>query len=285
MKRTALIIIALSLCCAAMAQSRVDSIRMRLLDPSDRTVLVAAHRGEWKNAPQNSLQSILDAAEEGVDIAEIDVRRTRDGVLVLMHNPTLSGTTTGWGFVRLVSLRKLRTFRLKDSEGRVTDMQVPTLEEALLAAKGRIMLNLDKAFDYFPQIMQLARKTGTLDHIIVKSSKSPEDVLRIMGADRDSVIFMPIFHLDKPEETKLMQYSLAAFSPCAVEVNFRDSGLITPYLIKTSLEGKTRIWYNDLGHHAAGFDAGQLVESFGATIIQSDSCAELIEMLKEKGYR
>ena len=111
MKRTALIIIALSLCCAAMAQSRVDSIRMRLLDPSDRTVLVAAHRGEWKNAPQNSLQSILDAAEEGVDIAEIDVRRTRDGVLVLMHNPTLSGTTTGWGFVRLVSLRKLRTFR------------------------------------------------------------------------------------------------------------------------------------------------------------------------------
>lgn len=270
---------------ALQGQTHVDTVRMHLLNPSDGTVLVAAHRGEWRNAPQNSIQSILDAADEGADIAEIDIRRTLDGELVLMHNATLSRSTTGWGLVGLTNFRKLRSLRLKDKDGNVTDMQVPTLEEALLAAKGRIMLNLDKAFDYYPQILRIARRTGTLDHIIVKSGRSVEEVLKIMGEARDSVIFMPVLHLDNPEETRVMQYKLAAFNPCAVEVNFRDSDLITPYLVRTSLAGRARIWYNDLGTHAGGFDAGHIVEEFGAGIIQTDYCPELLEMLKEKGYR
>ena len=65
---------------------------------SDR-VIVVAHRGDWRNAPENSLQAIKNCIDMGVDIVEIDVRETKDGHLVLMHDKTINRTTNGKGKV------------------------------------------------------------------------------------------------------------------------------------------------------------------------------------------
>ena len=50
------------------------------------TVMICAHRGFTRNAPENSLQAVLDAIEAGFEVVEIDVRHTKDGGLVLMHD-------------------------------------------------------------------------------------------------------------------------------------------------------------------------------------------------------
>lgn len=73
------------------------------------------------------------------------------------------------------------------------------MEEALLAAKGKVMLNLDKAFDYFDQVYELLEKTGTTNLVIMKSNAPAEDVKRDYGKYLDKVVFMPKVNLDEED--------------------------------------------------------------------------------------
>ncbi len=100
-----------------------------------------AHRGAKKFAPENTLPAIEKAIQLGVDFAEVDVQSTRDGHLVIMHDPDVDRTTNGRGFVYDMSLDQVKTLDAgvrfhADFEG----VRVPTLDEALDAAKGRIQL-------------------------------------------------------------------------------------------------------------------------------------------------
>jgi glycerophosphoryl diester phosphodiesterase len=70
---------------------RVKEIIKQLQNPNGR-VLVVAHRGDWRNAPENSIQAIHNAIAMGVDIVEIDIHKTKDGQLVLMHDETIDRT-------------------------------------------------------------------------------------------------------------------------------------------------------------------------------------------------
>lgn len=106
--------------------------------------LVAAHRGGALLWPENSLTAFRHALALGVDFLELDVHLTRDGEVVVLHDPTLERTTTGAGRVRERTLAELRGFRLKDREGRIIGEPVPTLDEVLeLAAGARVGLLLE----------------------------------------------------------------------------------------------------------------------------------------------
>src|SRR5690606_735890 len=76
------------------AQSRLDIVRQELADPNSKNVLVVSHRGDWRNAPENSIQALRRVIAMGVDIIEIDVQLTRDSQLVLMHDRTIDRTTS-----------------------------------------------------------------------------------------------------------------------------------------------------------------------------------------------
>ena len=68
-----------------------------LHDPSSDYVVVVAHRGDWRNYPENSLPAIESCIRMGVDVVEIDLKLTKDSVLVLSHDRTLNRCTTGSG--------------------------------------------------------------------------------------------------------------------------------------------------------------------------------------------
>ena len=127
------------------AENRADSIRQKLLNRDNRSVIVASHRGDWRNFCENSLEAIDNATKMGVDIVEIDVQRTKDGQLILMHDPKLDRTTTGKGLIADTTLAYIKTLHLKNGCNIRTIHRVPTLKEALLHAKGKVMVNLDKA--------------------------------------------------------------------------------------------------------------------------------------------
>lgn len=97
-----------------------------------------------------------------------------------MHDATLNRTTTGKGRVSDTPYDSIRDLNLRNGCNIRTIHKVPTLEEALLHAKGKIMLNLDKADRYFDQVYQLTEKTGTTHQIIMKGSKSVDDVKKMM---------------------------------------------------------------------------------------------------------
>ena len=104
--------------------------------------LYAAHRGGSLLWPENSLLAFRSAAELGADYLEMDVHLSRDGEVVVIHDPTLDRTTTGAGPVADRTLAELRQLRLKDREGTVTGESIPTLDEVLAVAarSGRRML-------------------------------------------------------------------------------------------------------------------------------------------------
>ncbi len=110
--------------------------------------LVAAHRGGALVWPENSLLAFRSAVGLGADYVEFDVHLSRDGEVVVIHDPTLDRTTTGTGPVRERTLAELKTLRLRDRGGAVTEEQVPTLDEvAAIAAAGKRRMLLEIKVD------------------------------------------------------------------------------------------------------------------------------------------
>lgn len=107
-----------------------------------QTVMVVAHRGAHNDIPENSLASIDRAVEEGAHIVELDVRKTKDGVFVIMHDQTLDRTTTGTGKVEDYTYDELMDLYLVHND-QATSHTIPTMEEALLKAKGQILVDID----------------------------------------------------------------------------------------------------------------------------------------------
>ncbi|MGH7396090.1 MAG: glycerophosphodiester phosphodiesterase [Candidatus Rokuibacteriota bacterium] len=104
----------------------------------------AAHRGGALLWPENSLLAFRNALALGVDFLELDVHLTRDGELVVIHDPTLERTTTGTGPVRARALAELGDLRLKDRGGAVVEEGIPTLDEVVgLAAAGKRQILLE----------------------------------------------------------------------------------------------------------------------------------------------
>lgn len=112
---------------------------------TNRLALVSAHRGQKDpDAPENSLESFRNTLERGPILLEIDIARSADGVLMLMHDETLDRTTTGRGPISAKTYRQLRQLYLTDREGNLLDERIPTLEEALLwARRNGAILQLD----------------------------------------------------------------------------------------------------------------------------------------------
>lgn len=108
-------------------------------------ILLAAHRGGALLWAENSLLAFRNALALGADFLEFDVHLTKDGGVVVIHDPLLERTTTGTGAVRDLTLAELRTPRLKDRDGRATAEVVPTLDEVVgLAAPtpARLLLEI-----------------------------------------------------------------------------------------------------------------------------------------------
>ena len=103
------------------------------LPTSHRAPVLIAHRTAMGLCPENAIVGIDAAIASGVDGVEIDVRATRDGVLVLMHDASLERTTGDPRDVEAVTLDELRALRVLDPHGDVGPQPVPTFAEALEA--------------------------------------------------------------------------------------------------------------------------------------------------------
>ena len=147
-----------------------------------RATLLAAHRGGSLLWPENSLLAFKNALALGADFIEFDVHLSRDGEVMVIHDATLDRTTTGSGPVRDRTLAELKTVRLKDRSGAVTQEPMPTLDEvtAVAAQAGRRMLleiKVDPAKARYPgieeKVMALLDRHGMVASTVVMSFEAP----------------------------------------------------------------------------------------------------------------
>ena len=124
-------------------------------DDSERFI-ITAHRGASAAAPENTLIAYKKAIEMGADYAELDVRQTKDGVIMLMHDKTVHRTTGVKGFVWDFTLEELRQMEAGSWFGEeFRGEPIPTLEEVIRLVKGRMKLNIEiKISEHEPGIAQ-----------------------------------------------------------------------------------------------------------------------------------
>jgi glycerophosphoryl diester phosphodiesterase len=109
--------------------------------------LVIAHRGDSAHRPENTLASFASALEVGADLVEFDVQLTRDGAVVVLHDPALERTTSGRGDIRQMTLAEVRAVSAGYPSRFGTTYageRVPTLKEALglLRERARVMIEI-----------------------------------------------------------------------------------------------------------------------------------------------
>lgn len=140
---------------------------LRYTDGAER--VVSAHRGApVKGLPENAVPTFEHALNYAAALVEMDVRRTSDGVLVLMHDETLDRTTTGQGRVDETPFAAIRRLRLLDILGTPTSFRVPTLAEALAWADGRAVLMVDVKRDVpYSEIVTAIRASGAENRAVV----------------------------------------------------------------------------------------------------------------------
>ncbi|WP_327178258.1 glycerophosphodiester phosphodiesterase [Streptomyces sp. NBC_01335] len=174
------------------------------------TVTAVGHRGDPYRARENTLSSIRSALERGADAVEIDVRVTRDGVPVLLHDATLERL---WGHD--VRLDALDHAELAERTGG----GVPTLREALAAVgPHRVMVDLPGSTDASVRtIVGTVRECGAGDRAYYCAG--PDAMLRVRANDSSAEIALTWTTLAPPRPALL-----AAIGPRWLNYRF---GLVT----------------------------------------------------------
>ncbi|MEM3747417.1 MAG: glycerophosphodiester phosphodiesterase family protein [Thermoproteota archaeon] len=161
------------------------------------SVLKIGHRGAKFYEPENTLRSFRKALELGVDAVELDVRRTRDGELVVIHDAEVDRTTNGKGLVRELTLEEIR--RLDAGKGE----KIPTLEEALDFLDGRVKILIElKEEGFEEEVLKLVRGKKLEKNVVIISFL--EDALRrIRELDKDVETGLIYVKHENPVETAL----------------------------------------------------------------------------------
>lgn len=257
-------------------------------------VFVIAHRGDWRNAPENSLEAIKLCVDKGVDIVEVDVSETKDGELVVFHDKKLDRTTSGKGRLKSTTLKELKTLVLRDGLGRKTRHKIPTLKEVLWYAKGKILLDLDiKTNVSFEKVAKLLKETNTAQQVIIRSYRPLKEAQNYYGNSLVDVNYIPGIR----KGTLSVKSFIAAFekviNPVAFSVKFPVFTSREKAIFKELIKRKNRLWVHAItASRSGGHDDekalinpdeawGWLIAQ-GVSMIQTDRPELLLNYLRRK---
>ena len=261
----------------AFSQDAVENIRKEFLDAKSKIVLVAAHRAAHNNYPENSLPAIQEAIDLGVDIAELDVKVTKDGVAVLMHDGTIDRTTTGSGKPSDYTLEELRRFRLIHKKD-TTDEQIPTFAEVLELIKNNIMVDIDIKTDQLDPIIAAIKKCECENHVFFFDNDY--NALQYVRDSDSDFMLMP-----RAYSYEMADSAIVRFNPEVIHIDFSFYNQEVVELIKSN---NARIWINALGLPDMAFGtknedkAMDKLLKYGANIIQTDQPNLLLEVLRKR---
>lgn len=256
-----------------------------------RDCAVVAHRGIWRNAPENSLSAIQRAIDAGYDVVEIDIRRSADGGLFLLHDDTLERMTGLDQRPEALASSDLAVLRLRDRDGgegnAFTLERLPSLAEVFELTRGRIFLHLDvKEREVIPDVIAVAKAMGVEHEVDFWAAlKTEKDLnwIRKTILPHDA-LFLAKTRLNVPGAATQLAL-LHDLSPAVCEIYFDRLEELAALKDLTRTIGMA-LWVNTLDSVAcAGFtdtaaladpDAvwGRLIDA-GISVIQTDEAAAL----------
>jgi len=305
------LLVALALTQPLFALTRAERLRAQFDSADTNYVFVVAHRCDWRHHPENSLSGIAGAIAMGCDMVEIDVAKTKDGVLVLSHDGKLNRVSNRKGKISDLTLAEVKAARLREGQGgskaKLTDEHVPTLEEALTACKGQILVNIDKFHVDRKQITDVIAKLGFARQVVLKGKGDYAQVKKNTGAPWQQVasrefVYMPVLGGGKDADgqaavrRQFAAWDSAPYVPPAYEVCIPNDPPRDLFDDMRRSPNHPRLWINtlwdSLAHdHSetlppAEFSADRVwgwCLDLGATLIQTDRPADAIRYLESRG--
>jgi glycerophosphoryl diester phosphodiesterase len=235
-------------------------------------IVVVSHRGEHLSHPENTLPAFEAAIQTGADFFELDVRTTSDGRLVLMHDGTVNRTTDGKGKVRELTFDQIRALDAGAKfDPKFTGTKVPTFEEGLNLAHGKIGVYVDCKELSAADLVAALKKSGMLKNVVIYGDPG---FLKEVLALEPSLLAMPeagnAARLEKLASN--LNLRIAAF----------DKGDFSDDVIAVAKRLKVKIYVDRLWD-ADQPELWQDAVSRGADGIQTDHPAALVEYLRSRG--
>ncbi len=259
---------------------------MSYWNQSKNNIYVAAHRGWSEKYPENTMIAYRKAAELDVDQIEIDVRVTRDGELVIIHDATVDRTTNGQGKVEDLTLEEIRALDAGSWKGEeFAGERVPTLDEFLDFAVSLPEMTFDIELKEYPtdgreelaysvcdRVLALLDKNGLSERCVINtfSGKLHEYIYKKYGMKYRLHVYFPINHLGT--DMTLFPYAYAycscVFSDRKSDYEYIDGCGIQP-------------WAGASVRDEATVD---LAIANGAELITCNNPDVVLELLRKKGY-
>jgi len=146
-----------------------------VLPTSKNKLVVIAHRGNHVNVPENSLASYEEAIKRGADYVEIDLRTSKDGMLMIHHDATVDRMTNGQGNVSDKTWAELQSLQLKNPKADdPTAYRIPEFREVLRLCKNRIHIYLDFKNADVAETWKQIQAEGMENQIVVYLNKVPD---------------------------------------------------------------------------------------------------------------
>lgn len=281
---------------------------VNILKSKEKTdyVFVAIHRGEWFYAPENSIPALEYAIQFGADIMETDVRLTKDNQLVIMHDYTVDHTTNGTGKVSDLTLAEIKKLRLRNNYGGMTDLQVPTLDEFIEIAKGKIVLYYDKAGYDLPQhnkgylvkrILETVAKHNYIEESMFVLDWTYNEAAEIFGEYLTRVNYCPVIVDNIPNLSSYVDEFVSKLQPVAFQFRFATTDSETFKLLPKIHQSSSKAFVAATWkHHTANHDDlisilkrpsegwGWLIDQ-GFRIIETNYLRDILQYLQLENRR
>jgi len=235
-----------------------------------KNIVVVAHRGAHKTVPENTLASLEKAIELGVDYVELDVRRTKDGVLVLLHDASVNRMTNGKGKIEDLTYDEIHKLNIR-ARTATAGQKIPTFDEFLEHAKGRMKLYVDHKKAPPSEVLALIEKHGMLKDVVVYGSIA---TLREYKRLAPTVWIMP----GHPRSIEAMEALARDLKPETLDGAIKEW---TAAEIEAAHRAGCQVWVDNMAvDNPAGIK--QTVE-MGVDAIQTDDPELVLKLLREMG--
>ena len=230
-------------------------------------VEIVAHRGGAGMAPENSLTCIEKGIATGADIIEIDIRLTKDDIVVVCHDSNVKRTTDGKGKIEEMTFEEVRSVRILDLEGNPTEERIPTLDEVLDLVDGRCRLLIEvKPCKRYERISELLLKAIEKHDAAswVSAQSFSDNVLFALNAlnppfplEKLIVCKLPLFPLIIDNGLSGFNYEKYSFIS---SFNFNYSALPASLIRKIHANGKkVKIWTLDSPEETPALDVDGII--------------------------
>jgi glycerophosphoryl diester phosphodiesterase len=238
-------------------------------------LVIIAHRGSHINVPENTLAAYEAAIKEGADYVEIDLRTTKDGYPVIMHDESVTKMTGRKELIKDLSYSEIKDLKIKPvREKDITTYRIPDFASVLNLCKGRINIYLDFKDADVAKTYKLIKEAGMQNNVVVYLNKEEQ-----YGQWKNVAPQVPLM-ASLPDKMNISQLkNLLDKTPLEVVDNAYDNE-------KLSLMHKMKIavWLDVQSKDEGPEKWGQALKQ-GVDGLQTDHPEKLVRYLEGQGVR